>query len=390
VIAPYVVAVVYIGARLQARGSVLVSLLTSGLVAVAFSPVRERLQRAVELLLYRDCGDPHSALDRLARRFEDAVGTDELLAVAADEVAAALRVPYAAIEVNAPRGSVVLAAHGTPPGGPALRLSCTAEGREMGAVIIVPVEAGELTGAEQRLLDSLLRPIGAAIHRHQLTSELARSREALVAAREEERTRLHRDLHDGLGPALATLSMLAEAAGTAVATDSGRAMALLETLADRAESAVADLRTLVQGLRPPTLDALGLLGAVQAYAEICTNGSTPVIVEPEPLPPLSPAVEVAAYRIAVEAVTNVARHAGATRCHVRMRSDDEGLHLEVSDDGCGLGDAVPGVGLRSMHGRAADLGGRCDVTALPGGGTVVGAVLPGSASVKPPVGEVPP
>jgi two-component system, NarL family, sensor kinase len=263
------------------------------------------------------------------------------------------------------------------------------EGRPVGVVVLGPVEGGELTGRERRLLDTLLRPIGAAVQRQQLAADLARSREALVAAREEERARLHRDLHDGLGPELATVSMLAEAAGAAVSSDPDQATALLDALVERAQAAVGDLRTLVHGLRPPALDTLGLVGAIQAYADVYTTSQTSVVVRSEAVPPLSPAVEVAAYRIAVEGLTNVARHADATSCLVRLWADGEHLHLEVQDDGCGTGGVVPGVGIRSMQERAAELGGRCEVAVHAAGGTVVRATLPaGGTTDAPPTSQV--
>jgi hypothetical protein len=128
----------------------------AGLVAVAFSPIRERLQRSVDRLLYGDRGDPHAALDRLAVRLEDAATAGGLLDIAATEVATALRVPYVAIEVTRPEGNAVLASHGSPPAGPCLRTTCVVEGRPVGVVVLGPVEGGELTGRERRLLDTLL------------------------------------------------------------------------------------------------------------------------------------------------------------------------------------------------------------------------------------------
>jgi signal transduction histidine kinase len=213
-----------------------------------------------------------------------------------------------------------------------------------------------------------------------LSADLQRSRERLVSAREEERRRLRRDLHDGLGPQLASLTMTAEAARDLISTDPRRAEELLAGVMERAQDAVSDVRRLVYELRPPALDALGLLAALRAYADHHTEGGIRVTVEsPGALPPLPAAVEVAAYRIAMEALNNVARHASARNCKVGL-SLDEGagmLALEVSDDGRGIeGDYEPGVGLSSMRERAEELGGSCTIEALPSGGTRVTALLP--------------
>jgi signal transduction histidine kinase len=140
--------------------------------------------------------------------------------------------------------------------------------------------------------------------------------------------------------------------------------------------AVAEVRRIARGLRPPELDELGLAGAVrQTVAEL--TGSVHVTVAPVDLPALPAAVEVAAYAIVREALTNVVRHAGATHAAVRLDVDGPRLVVEVADDGCGLPGAVTtGVGLASTRERAQELGGTCAVAAQPGGGTVVSARLP--------------
>jgi signal transduction histidine kinase len=212
-----------------------------------------------------------------------------------------------------------------------------------------------------------------------LSADLQRSRERLVSAREEERRRLRRDLHDGLGPQLASLTMTAEAAKDLIQTDPARAEDLLGGVMQRAQDAVSDVRRLVYELRPPALDALGLLAALRAHTDHQGEGSTRVMVEaPGALPPLPAAVEVAAYRIVMEALNNVARHAEARRCEVRLYLAEPGmLTLEVSDDGRGIeDDHKPGVGLSSMRERAEELGGSCAVASVPSGGTRVKARLP--------------
>jgi signal transduction histidine kinase len=225
------------------------------------------------------------------------------------------------------------------------------------------------------VLTDLARQVGAAVHAVQLSVDLQHSRERLVSAREEERRRLGRELHDGLGPQLAGLSMKVDAARALLATEPERAEALLLSLADQAEGAVADLRRMAYLLRPPALDTLGLVGALRAVAD---QQPLPIEVSaPDPLPPLPAAVEVAVYRIAVEAMRNAVRHAAASGCTVRLEVGDGSVRLEVTDDGRGLSPgAAEGVGLASVRERAAELGGSCTVGPRPGGGVRLTASVP--------------
>jgi PAS domain S-box-containing protein len=215
---------------------------------------------------------------------------------------------------------------------------------------------------------------------HESEANLQRSRERLVAAREEERRRLRRDLHDGLGPRLASLMMRAEAAHDLVSLDPTRAQEVLEGLAKQAQAAVAEVRRLVYALRPPALDALGLMGALRSQAvHHDHNGLHLTIDGPEELPVLPAAVEVAAYRIALEALTNIVCHAEARNCVIRLELHEKTgtLRLEVEDDGRGIGENRPaGVGLISMRERAEELGGSCTVEAIPSSGTRVRVSLP--------------
>jgi signal transduction histidine kinase len=203
-------------------------------------------------------------------------------------------------------------------------------------------------------------------------------------AREEERRRLRRDLHDGLGPTLAAIGMRAEAAAAVTTDDPEAGRRQLDALGDEIRVALADVRRLVDGLRPPALDELGLLGAIGQQAarldggEAREPGAAAIRVEsvPVPLPDLPAAVEVAAYRISVEAMTNAIRHAGARLCRVRLEVGSQ-LTIEVTDDGRGL-PAAPraGTGLESMRERAAELGGEVTIERRPEGGTRVVARLP--------------
>ena len=395
----YVLVVGGLGALLQARGSLAISLLATGLVAVLFAPLRDRLQRGVNRLMYGERDDPYAVLSRLGKRLEATLAPDAVLSAIVETVKEALKLPYAAITLMQAGEFVTAAEHGHPIGKPAI-LPLVYQNETIGQLLLAQRSPGEtFSPSERRLLEDITRHAGVAAHGVRLTAALQRSREQLVTAREEERRRLRRDLHDGLGPQLAALTLKLETARNRLAHDPV-ADTLLTDLATRTQGAVADIRRLVYDLRPPALDELGLISALREGAaqyggqrgrghggtEAARSGYSPkfapggleIVVEaPEHVPPLPAAVEVAAYRIAQEALTNVVRHAHARTCTIRVILDDGSLCLEVSDDGRGLPERPgAGLGLQSMRERAEELGGTCLVEPVPGGGTSVRVRLP--------------
>jgi signal transduction histidine kinase len=366
--------------------SPIVSLAIAAVVAVAINPLRSRLQRAVDRFVYGDRADPYRALALLGRRLEAALSPDEALPAIVQAVADALHLPYVAIEATTPTGGyATAAAHGSPPaaGAELTHVPLVHAGEEVGRLTLGPRGRRlDLAPSDRNVLTDLARQVGVALHAARaaehaarLSVDLQRSRERLVLAREEERRRIGRDLHDGLGPQLAGVSMTAEAARDLIGVDDDRAGQLLSGLLDRADAAVHEVRRIAHFLRPPALDALGLVGALRSHAAGMTRPA--VDVDAEELPPLPAAVEVATYRIALEAVRNVAAHADATRCQVRLRLAGDALEVTVTDDGRGVhGLSQPGLGIVSMTERAAELGGACTLDDAPGGGTLLRAVLP--------------
>ena len=378
VVGVYVVVVGYLGALLRREDDLTVSLMATGLVAVLFAPARARLQRAVDRLLYGRRSEPYAAMAQLGERLEGTLEPDAVLPAIVSTVREALRLPYVALRVAGDSRSVQA-------GEPTTRtetLPLLHHGSPVGQLVLGlrPGEAS-FSRADRRLLGDLARQAGVAVSTVRLTADLQRSRERLVAAREEERRRLRRDLHDGLGAQLAGLTVQTGVLRGLIGRDPAAADALAGELRGELRTAIADIRRLVHGLRPPALDELGLVGAVERLAgTVGTEGNGPriTVVVPTGLPALPAAVEVAAYRVVQEALTNVVRHAGAGACVVRLTVDPGSLTVEVTDDGRGLpGDElVPGVGLSSMRERAAEMGGTCTVEDGPAGGTTVLARLP--------------
>jgi signal transduction histidine kinase len=396
VIGTYMLAVVGLGVLFQVRGNPAISLLATVVVAVLFQPLRSRLQRSVNRLMYGERDDPSAVTSRLGRRIEATLAPEAMLPTVVETIAQALKLPYVAILLKDGEGFRSAAAYGSPGAEPEA-LPLVYQREEIGRLVIASRAPGEqFSTGDRRLLEDLARQAEVAVHAVRLTADLQRSRERLVTTREEERRRLRRDLHDGLGPTLASFALKLEGVRKLVRRKPEDAEVLLSRLTEQTQDTVMDVRRLVYGLRPPALDDLGLVAAIRQQAESHgfvaheafsgatgdgVSGETGLVFSleaPGNMPTLPAAVEVACYRIAQEAITNVARHAYAKTCRVRL-SVDRGasvLELEITDDGAGIpGDRVAGVGLSSMRERAEELGGTCKVEPGPQGGTRVLARL---------------
>jgi two-component system, NarL family, sensor kinase len=323
----------------------------------------------------------------LASRLENTHTPGSMLPAIVETVATALRLPYVAIEIQARGRSETAAIVGTP-SGELHRMSLTFHGEPVGYLVIGLRSAREVLGQRDRIaLAELARHAGAAVYTARLTRDLRRSRDRLVRAREKERRRILHELHDGVGPTLAAVALGIDASRRSVGDDTATGV-LLGRLRDELQAAIVEIRRLAHGLRPPVLDRIGLVPAIREYAGALASRTAPsgaaeddftiVLEVPTMLPRLPASVDVAAYRIICEALTNVARHAAARSCAVRLWVDDD-LHIEVVDDGVGIGSnelSDGGVGLSSMRERATELGGDCLVEAEREGGTRVFATLP--------------
>ncbi len=377
VIGPYIGIVVGLGALFQTHGNIALSLLATAFVALLVQPLREYLQRGINRLMYGERDDPYGILSRLGGRLETTLDPGAILPTIVETVAEALKLPYVAIALEQD-DDVIVAAYGSPVE-EQLRVPLIYQGNTVGQLIVSPrTGTRTLNPADLRVLNTLAHQAGIAAHAIQLTADLQRSRERLVITREEERRRLRRDLHDGLGPTLAGLFQRLDLAAALVPRDPNAAVSLLDDLKGQVKSTIADIRRLVYALRPPTLDECGLVWALREQASQYNgaNGLQISLQAPEPLPALPAAVEVAAYRIALEALTNVVRHAHAGACSIQLEVDGE-LRLEIIDDGIGLPEPChTGVGVMSMRERAAELGGQCRIGPGHTGGTRVCIQIP--------------
>ncbi len=374
----YVLIVVGAGALVPENWHWALTALAVGAVAVVVQPLRQTVQTAVNRLLYGERDNPSTALAHLGQRLEAAATAEDVLPAIAETVARSLRLPYAGVAVQRDDELEIVAAFGVEPKS-VEKFALVDQGEAVGELLVAPRAPGEaFASADLRLLAQLARQAGPAVHAVLLVEALQRSRERLVTAREEERRHLRRELHDGLGPQLAALSLKVDAARNTAEQNPQQHARLLQEIKSGVQAAIADVRRTVYSLRPPALDQLGLIGAVRAQADELTAaaGVETTVVGPEVFPPLPAAAEVAAYRIVGEALTNVARHAQARTVYVGLWLTDA-LHLVVMDDGGGLpADYRAGVGLVSMRERAEELGGTFRIHTETGRGVRIEAAIP--------------
>ena len=336
-------------------------------VALALAPVLPWLQAVVDRVIYGDRREPGRVVSRVGARL--AVGPDPLTDVAGS-IREALRLPFVAVST----GGVIVAESGTP--SPlVVHLPLAYAGQAVGTLDVSP-RAGEreLAGRDRQALEVVAVIVAVAVRAVDLTANLQASRERIVIAREEERRRLRRDLHDGIGPALTGMSLVADAAENLLSGDHVEVSELIHSLRRDTRATLSELRRVVDALRPAALDQLGLVDALSQHASLLTRQSDGGVLDvrlsaPPDLPELPAAVEVAAYRIGVEALTNVVRHSSAGRARLTLTCSDT-LVIEVVDDGTTSEPWKPGVGLQSMCDRATELGGSFDAGPGPHGGTV--------------------
>ena len=371
----YALVIAGVGSRFNASSATWLPWVAAGIVAVSFAPLRDVLQRGVNRVTFGRWDEPYEVIAELGQRLE---GSADIAGLLADVVIELHSLALSDVTISNLAGAVLAGDGGTAAGPVALGLS--AYGRPVGQLRYRP-PATPLRARDHRLLDDLAGHLGGVVYAHQLTLDLQQALERMTQAREEERRRLRRELHDGLGPALAGHLLRLDVLAGKVGRDSS-ATADIDSLRHDLRSTVIEVRRVVEGLRPPALDELGLNGALAQVTQRLTAGTvTAVDLDVADLPPLSAALEVAAYRIVTEAVTNVVRHANATICHIALQAHDGTLEIVVSDDGRGIDHpkSTNGNGLHTMRERAEELRGRLDVRSEHG--TTVAALLPLPATI---------
>ncbi|MEO7941973.1 MAG: histidine kinase [Marmoricola sp.] len=372
IVGSYVLALTLASRWFATSSDVAVSILATVLVVLGLSSLKTRLERWVSRALFGRRDRPQAVLAALAACGERHLDGTRLLRELESQLGTAMRLPFVAIRRDAE--------HRLPapvrPGSEVFPL--VHAGVELGHLEVARRTPSEpLTTEEVRTLESAALQIAGLVRSAGLDTELRAARANLVRSREQERLRIRRDLHDGLGPVLAATTLQVDALRRRLDEHDTDGQQIADRVSAQLQSAVTDVRGLIEGLRPPVLDQMGLASSIEELVTPLRDAGVAVDLDVGVPDALDPATEVAAYRIAAEALTNVLRHSTATRCGVSAQVDRSSLLLEVTDDGSGLsGRGHAGVGLASMAERAAELGGTLTISRVEPRGTRVSAVLP--------------
>lgn len=396
--AVYVGVVVGIGRLIEAEGNnVVLSILATGLVAVGFEPVKERVQRLANRLVYGRRATPYEVLSKLAERLGGSEPSEETLGDVARLLAegtGAVRTDVWVVVGSRLRPTASWPADATPP--PPMRIDdgqlpamadvtavvpVTHQGELLGALAVTKPRAEALETTEARLLDHLAAQAGLLMRNVRLTAELLErleqlraSRQRLVVAQDEERRKLERNLHDGAQQQLVALKVKLTLAERLA--ESGQPVGeLLHQLGEETQEAIETLRDLARGIYPPLLAAQGLPSALTAQAN---KAALPVIVESEGIGRYSQDVEAAVYFCCLEALQNIAKYAAASVARIELREADGWLEFSVVDDGVGFDSetVVRGAGLQNMADRLDAVGGQVTITSEPGEGTTLRGRVP--------------
>jgi len=388
----YLATVSFLGTIFQGVLGQAAFFLATGLVALVFEPLRRYLQRSVNRLMYGERDAPYEVLTRLSSILQTISEPGESLPRLVAHIARALKVPSVAISLEQDGMERMAAFYGNL-SNDLLRFPLVYQETTIGSLQLSRRAPGEeFSRTDHKLIQDIAHQTSAVAQAVRLHQQLVRSRSQIVAEREEERLRIRRDLHDELGPILASHSLKLAALRQIVRTAPEKAEHMADELIQQSQQTVVEIRRLVHGLRPPALDQLGLVEAVRDLfqhpgddAPADDGLAFEVIAPAQGLPALPAAVEVNAYRIALEAVNNTVRHAQAHHCQVSFAMQTAGmtalnpaaLVIKVCDDGIGLPAPLrAGVGLRSMHERAEEIGGRLSAENIHPRGTLITAWLP--------------
>lgn len=361
-----------------------VNLIATVLVLLTTPSVYRWLCIGINDLIDGQHDDAFALMTNFYAHLETMTAPQAILPTIAATIAQTLKLPYVAIATHDEAVPLEVEVGVVPPGAEITALALRYQETKIGELRVAARRAGEpLSQSDRKVLSDLARQVGIALYAAQLTADLQRSRTRLVTAREEERRRLRRDLHDGLGPTLANFAMRLEQARDTLPAAAVESDTILANLTGEAQQAITDIRRLVYELRPPDLDEYGLISALREYLQRRQpKGTALTLTAPDPLPALPAAVEVAAYRIVQEAVNNAVKHARASAITVTLALPFSAelplsLCVEICDNGVGLSADHPiGIGLHSMRERAEELGGSCVISSHAEGGTQVVAQLP--------------
>jgi signal transduction histidine kinase len=390
--AVYVAIVVGVGHAIGSNRNLALSILATALVAVAFQPVRERVQGLANRLVYGKRTTPYEVLSEFSGGMANAVATEDLLPrmarIAAEGTGAAR------VDVWLHVGSDLVREASWPQGNGRMRsamalgtsddpitvpeadtaIAVRHHGDLLGVIGVTKTRGETMTPTEAKLLKDLASQAGLVLRNVRLIEELRTSRQRLVTAQDEERRRLERDLHDGAQQRLVAIAVALRLARGMVRPDGNPDLgARLDLASEELGRALGELREFARGIHPAILTDRGLVPALESLAK---RSPVPATVESTLGIRLPAPIEVTAYFVVSEALANVAKYSKATAVTIRADSEDGQLRIEVVDDGVGGADASRGSGLRGLGDRVAAVGGMLEVHSPPGQGTALLCAIP--------------
>jgi signal transduction histidine kinase len=388
----YLAVVVGIGTAIGSRSNTFLTMVAAVIVAVAFQPARRRATHLANRLVYGKRATPYEVLSEFSERMVGTHAAEEVLPRMAQilgEGTGARRADvWLKVGGELRRAASWPTGDGSPPDPLAIRGKDLPEisevdqtvpvrhhGELLGALAVAMPPSEPITLTQQKLLADLASQAGLVLRTARLIEELRASRTRLVAAQDQERRRLERNLHDGAQQQLVALAVKVKLAQAVAGRDPQWTEAILAEVHSDAQDALENLRDLARGIYPPLLADQGLLPALQAQAR---KAAVPVTVDGPSIGRYPQEAEAAVYFCCLEALQNVAKYAEASSTWVRLGTEDGQLTFEVSDDGRGF-DATTtplGSGMQNMADRLAALGGSIEVQSNPGAGTTVRGIIP--------------
>jgi signal transduction histidine kinase len=393
----YLAIVVGIGTVIGRTNNVILSILATAIVAVAFQPLRARARRLANRLVYGTRATPYEILSEFSGRVGGSFATEEVLPRAAQLIGRGTGASRAEVWLRVgdelslaavwpdgdPLGRTLALEAGELPSmdGASLSVPVRHRGELLGALALTKPLNEPLTPAERELVTDLASQAGLVLRNVSLIAELRASRQRLVRAQDEERRRLERNLHDGAQQQLVALAVKVRLAQSLVGREDDRARDILDEVQTDSRSALEELRDLARGIYPPLLADQGLAVALEAQAR---KSPIAVRIEPDGVGRYPSEIEATVYFCALEALQNVAKYAEASNVTIRLLSEDEALRFEIVDDGRGFDPASTGygTGLRGMADRLDAIGGSLEIESSIGKGTTVIGIVPVRVAMK--------
>jgi signal transduction histidine kinase len=363
-----------ISALVGAASSTALSFVAAAVLAVTFQPARDRARKVADRLVYGDRATPYEVLAEFSDRVGEAYASDDVLSRMAAVLQDGTGATGARVLLRVGSSEHEAARVGVPTSDE-YRAEVIHQGEDLGALAVSMPASDPMNPAKQQLVEDLASQAGLVLRNVRLIEELRASRQRLVAAQDEERRKLERNLHDGAQQQLVALAVQLKLLEQTAGKDPARDQQLAAKLGSQATAALEDLRDLARGIYPPLLADKGLTAALENQAR---KAAVPTTVETDSVGRYPQEIEATIYFCTLEALNNVAKYAEARRAVVRLSQRNGHIEFAVEDDGRGFDASAGtyGTGLQGMADRLDAVGGELRVESAPGSGSTITGSVP--------------